>query len=63
MSRLTSNRQPKYTHESNFVTETLLDIYDVEELPNNTLPLKFTTIDHYKLDDTGIKVKLKSAKY
>ena len=38
-------------------------MYDVEELPNGTLQLKFTTTNHYKQEDLCIKSKLKSAKY
>ena len=60
MSRLPSNGQPKSTHDSNYVTETLLEIYDVEELPNVKFPLKFTTIDHCQPEDPGIKSKFKS---
>ena len=54
MSRLPSNAQPKSTHKSNYITETLLEIYDEEELPNGTFPQNFTTIDHYQRGDTVI---------
>ena len=30
MSRLPSNGQPKFTHDYNYITETLLEIYYVE---------------------------------
>ena len=43
--------------------ETLLEMYDLEELLNGKFLLKFTTIDHYQREDPGMKDKLKSAKY
>ena len=49
MSRLPSKEQPKYTHKFNYIMEALLEIYNVEELPNGVSPLKFATIDHYQL--------------
>ena len=61
-SRFPSNGQPKSTHKSNYITKILLEIYDVEKLPNGTLPLKSTTIDHYQREYSGIKAKFKSAK-
>ena len=63
MSRLPSNGQPKSTHESNYITETLLEIYHVEELMNGEFPLKFTTINHYQWEYLSIKARLKIAKY
>ena len=60
MSRLPSNGQPKSTHESNYVTETLLENYYVEEILNGTFPPKFTYIDHYQWEHPGIKSKFKS---
>ena len=62
MYRLLSIRK-KSTHESRYIRETLLEIYDVEGLPHSTFPLKITTIGHYQLEDTGIKPKLISARY
>ena len=62
MPRIPSNGKPNSTHKSNYITETLLEIYDVKELTNGTFPLKFTTINHYQQEDPGIKSKLISAK-
>ena len=59
MSRLLSNGQPKSTHESNYITETLLEMYEVEKLPDGTLPLKCTTINHYQRYYPGIKIQVK----
>ena len=47
MSRLLSDGQPESTRDYKFVAEKWLEMYDVEEIPNGTSPLKFTTIDHY----------------
>ena len=55
MSSLPLNGQPKSTQDSNYITETLLGMYDVEELPNLTFPLKFTTIAYSQWEDLGIK--------
>ena len=63
MSRFSSNRQSKSTHGSNYITEKLLEMYDVEGLKNGTIPLKFTTLDHDQWEDLGIKAKLLSKKY
>ena len=41
----------------------ILKIYDVQNLTNGILSLKFTTTDHYQQGDPGIKPKLLSAKY
>ena len=57
------NGQPKYTHKYNYIAETLLEMYDVKKIPNGTLPLKFTTIDHYQQEDPGINTKIQSKKY
>ena len=38
-------------------------MYDIEEIPNGTLPLKLTTINYYQHEDPGIKAKLISKKY
>ena len=35
--------------------EMFLEMYDVEETLNGTFPLKFSTINHYQWEDTGIK--------
>ena len=58
MSRLTLYRQPKSTDKSNYIAETLLEIYDVEELPDGTFTLKFITIDHYQMENPVIQAKL-----
>ena len=63
MYRLLLDGQPKYTHESNYIVETLLEMYDVQKLPDGTLLLKFKTIDYYKWDDTSIQENLKGSKY
>ena len=59
ISRLPSNIQPKSTHQSNYITETLLEMYEVEKLPDGTLPLKCTTINHYQRYYPGIKIQVK----
>ena len=62
MSRFLSDRQPKSTHESNYFAEMFLEMYDIKEIQNVKLPLKFTTIDHHQWEDIGIQAKLISAK-
>ena len=63
MSRLSLDGQPKYTHDSDYITETLLEIYDVEEISYGIFPLKFTTIDHYQQEDPDIQANFLCAKY
>ena len=41
----------------------LLEIYDVEEIPNGISQLKFTTLDPYQWEDPVIQAKLIRAKY
>ena len=60
---LTKPEKGKSTYESNYITETLLEMYHVEELLNGTSPLKFTTINHYQREYPGIEAKSKSTKY
>ena len=62
MSRLPSKKQPRSTHESNYVTETLLEMYGIEEIPNGIFPLKFTTINHYQWGNPCVQARLLSAK-
>ena len=50
-------------HKSNYIMEPLLEMYDTEDLPNGTTPLKFKTIDQYQQEYPGTKPKFKSAKY
>ena len=54
MSRIPSNGQPTYTHEYIYILEELLEMYDIEDLPNGTLPLKCTNIYHYQREYSGI---------
>ena len=63
MYRLLLDGQPKYTHESNYIVETLLEMYDVQKLPDGMLLLKFKTIDYYKWEYTSIQENLKGSKY
>ena len=62
ISTFLSNGKPKSTHKYNYVAETLLEMYEVEEIPNGTFPFKFTTIEHYQRGYPGIKSKLLSTK-
>ena len=48
MSSLPLYRQTKSTHAYNYVVETLSEMYAIEEITNVTLPLKFTTVNHYQ---------------
>ena len=51
------------THDSTYTTETMLEIYDIQELPKGTLPLSLNIIDRYQRVDPFLTEKLKSAKY
>ena len=55
MYRLLSNRLPKSTHESNYIAETLLEMYDIKEIRNGKFLLKFTFINDYQWEYPGIK--------
>ena len=60
MSRLTSDGKPKSIHESNDAAVIFLEIYDVEQIPNGTFPLKSRTINNYQWEDLFMQYKLLS---
>ena len=47
LSRLHINGNQKTTHESTYTTETISELYDIEELPEVKFPLSFNIIDRY----------------
>ena len=49
-------------HKSNYIMEPLLEMYDTEDLPNGTTPLKFKTIDQYQQEEPNLMAKLKISK-
>ena len=63
MSKFSLYGQTKYTHEFNYIAETLLEMYDEEELLNGMFPLKFRTTKHYHHKYLDIQTKLLCTKY
>ena len=48
LSQFPNNVNQETTHETTYTTETMLEIYDIEELPEGTFPLSFNPIDLYQ---------------
>ena len=46
LSQLTNFGNQDTTHETTYTTETMSELYDIEELPEGTFPLFFSLIDH-----------------
>ena len=51
LSKLPNNGNQDTTHEEMYTTETMLEIYDIEELPEGTFPLSFNFVVHYNQED------------
>ena len=56
LSRLPNNRNQETTHESMYLTEKMLEIYYIEEIPAGMFPLYFKIIDRYQQEDHIIMV-------
>ena len=48
LSQLSNNRNQDITHESTYLTETIPELYDIDELTDGTFPLYFNLIDCYQ---------------
>ena len=44
-------------------TETMSEIYDIEELPEGTFPLSFNLIDRYQREEPFLTGKIKCAEF
>ena len=63
LSRLPNKRNEETTHKSTYTTETMLEIYNIEELPEGTFNLSFKFIDVYRWEYPILTEKLKCAEY
>ena len=63
LSRLSNNGNKETTDESMYTTETMSELYGIDELPDSTFPLYFKLIYHYQQEYTFLPEKLKCAKY
>ena len=45
LSRLPNNGNQETTHEKTYTTETMLELYDIKELPKGTFPISFNLTD------------------
>ena len=48
LSQLPNNGNKKTTHESTYTTETMPELYDIDEIPEGTFPILFNIIDRYQ---------------
>ena len=51
LSRLPTNGNQNTTYESIYTTETMSELYDIDELPEGTFPISFNTIYRYQQGD------------
>ena len=63
LSRLPNNGNQETTHEQTYTTETMPDLYDIEELPEGTFPLSFNLIDRCQREDPFLTEKLKCKQF
>ena len=63
LSRLSNNGNQHTTHESTYSTDTMPEIYDIDEPLNGMVPLSFKLIDRYQHEYSFLTEKLKCAKY
>ena len=47
LSQLPSDRNQNTTHDLNYLTETMWEIYDTDKLPEENFPITFKIIDQY----------------
>ena len=48
LSQLPINVNQETTHESTYTTETISELYNIEELPESTFPISLNIIDRYQ---------------
>ena len=58
-----NNRNQDTTHDYSYTTETMSEIYYINELPEGALPINFNIIDQYQHEDPGLTAKVKNSKY
>ena len=63
LSQLPNNDNQENTHDKTYTTKTMLEIYDIKELPEGTSPLSFNLIDRYQREDPFIMEKIKCAEF
>ena len=63
LSRLPNNGNKETTHESTYKTETILELFNIEETPEGKLTLYFKLIDCYKREDPILTEKLTCIEY
>ena len=51
LSQLPNNGNQENTHESTYTTETMPELYDIEELPGDMFPLSFKLVYRYQRED------------
>ena len=51
LSRLPNKVNQETTHEKTYTTETMSEIYDIEELPEGSFPLSFNLIESYQWEE------------
>ena len=63
LSLITKNRIQKNTYKSNYITETMSEIYGTDELPEGMFPIKFNIIDQYQRNHPVLTAKMATGKY
>ena len=63
LSQLPNNGNQETTHETMYTTETMLEPYNIKELPESTFTISFNLIDRYQQEDPFLTKKLKCVEY
>ena len=63
LSNFPNNWNQKATQEYNYITETMSEINDTEELSKGKFPINFKIIDQYQQKYPGLMAKFKTGKY
>ena len=58
ISRLPNNGNQETTYESTYLAETMLELYDIEELPEGTFTISFKLKDRYQREYPILTEKL-----
>ena len=63
LSQLPNNGNTVTTHDQMYTTETMLKLYNIEELPEGTFPLYFNLINSYQQEDPFLTEKIKCIEF
>ena len=63
LSQLPNNKNQENTHGTTYTTETMSELYGIEELPHDTFTIYFKLIDRYQREDHILIEKVTCTEY